>query len=98
MEPKVAMRVLQEMMARYPNLKVRLQTKVTKVEVEGDKIARLQAVGPNNEPLTFEAPMILDATDLGDLLPMANVEHVIGAESREQTGEPDAPEKPQPKV
>ncbi|MDO8186516.1 FAD-dependent oxidoreductase [Conexibacter sp. JD483] len=32
----------------------------------------------------------LDATDLGDLLELAGAEHVIGAESRAQTGEPHA--------
>ena len=32
----------------------------------------------------------IDATELGDLLPLAAVEHVMGAESQAQTGEPHA--------
>jgi hypothetical protein len=40
--------------------------------------------------LTLRAPYILDATELGDLLPLAGVEHVIGAESQSETGEPSA--------
>ena len=42
------------------------------------------------------APYFLDATELGDLLPMAGVEFVIGAEGRDQTGEPHAAGPPSP--
>lgn len=41
--------------------------------------------------LRIRAPIVLDATDLGDLLPLAGVPFVTGAESRAQTGEPGAP-------
>jgi hypothetical protein len=40
--------------------------------------------------ISISAPFILDATELGDLLPLANVQHVTGAESQSQTGEPHA--------
>jgi hypothetical protein len=33
---------------------------------------------------------VIDATELGDLLELAGVEHVIGAESQAETGEPNA--------
>jgi hypothetical protein len=45
---------------------------------------------------TVTARYFLDATELGDLLPMANVEHVTGAESQKQTGEMHAAAEPQP--
>jgi hypothetical protein len=35
-------------------------------------------------------PYFLDATELGDVLELAGVEHVMGAESQSQTGEPHA--------
>ncbi|HVN06164.1 MAG TPA: FAD-dependent oxidoreductase [Bryobacteraceae bacterium] len=38
----------------------------------------------------------LDATELGDLLPLANVEHVTGAESQKETGEMHAAAERQP--
>src|SRR5579864_9529769 len=41
----------------------------------------------SGEQLIIHAPYVLDATELGDLLPLANVEHVIGAKSQVQTGE-----------
>jgi hypothetical protein len=39
----------------------------------------------------FEARYVLDATDLGELLPLLDLDFTQGAESRAQTGEPDAP-------
>ena len=41
---------------------------------------------------------LLDATELGDLLPLAGVEHVIGAEGQSQTAEPHAPMPPRPQT
>ena len=43
---------------------------------------------------TISARYILDATELGDLLPLAGLEFVAGAESQQQTGEPSALEGP----
>ena len=41
--------------------------------------------------------MVIDATELGDLLPLAGAEYVVGAESKAQTGEPHAqPVEPKP--
>ena len=45
---------------------------------------------------TITARYFLDATELGDLLPLSGTEFVTGAESREQTGEPSAPQEAQP--
>ena len=42
------------------------------------------------------ARYFLDATELGDLLPIAKVEHATGAESQKQTGEMHAPAEAQP--
>jgi hypothetical protein len=45
----------------------------------------------------MQASYILDATELGDLLELAGVEHVVGSESQHQTGEPHAlPGEPDP--
>src|SRR5690606_26181611 len=41
-------------------------------------------------------PYVLDATELGDLLPMAGAEFVTGFEAQSRTGEPHAPAEAQP--
>ncbi len=40
--------------------------------------------------LTIKAKYFLDATDLGDLLPLTQTDYVTGAESQADTGEPNA--------
>lgn len=49
-----------------------------------------------DELVTVTAPYVLDATETGELLPLAHVEHVTGFESRGETGEALAPDHSQP--
>jgi len=46
--------------------------------------------------MTVEAAFVLDATEAGDLLPLAGAEYVTGFESQVDTGEPSAPAHAQP--
>ena len=45
----------------------------------------------------IEAPFFIDATPQGELLALADVEHVLGAESQADTGEPHAPAQADPR-
>lgn len=44
-----------------------------------------------NEFIEFLPQIVLDATECGDLLPLAKLDYVYGQESKVQTGEPHAP-------
>lgn len=93
-DPRVALAVLQEMLAPYVvsgQVTILLRHKVVAAETAGDRIKSLgvRSLETGNE-LTLEAPYFLDATELGDLLPLAGVEYVTGAESQRETGEPHA--------
>ena len=46
--------------------------------------------------VTVSAAYVIDATELGDLLPLTGTEYAIGFESRADTGEPSAPAQAQP--
>jgi hypothetical protein len=100
-EPRVALAALQSMLAPYQasrQLLVLLRHQPMRAEMDGD---RLRAVSLRDLETgierTLQADTILDATELGDLLELADVEHVIGAESQHQTGELHAVEgDPQP--
>ncbi|UZP39252.1 hypothetical protein NXS19_007068 [Fusarium pseudograminearum] len=48
------------------------------------------------DTFTVDAKYVIDATELGDLLPMSKTPYVTGFESRKDTGEPSAPEEAQP--
>ncbi|SFG47737.1 FAD dependent oxidoreductase [Actinopolymorpha cephalotaxi] len=47
--------------------------------------------GSEGGEVTVTAAYVVDATELGDLLALGDVEHVVGAEGQDQTGEPHAP-------
>lgn len=49
-----------------------------------------------NEFIEFIPNIVLDATECGDLLPLAKLDYVYGQESKEQTNEPHAPVKANP--
>jgi hypothetical protein len=50
----------------------------------------------DGQRLRVSARYVLDATDLGDLLPLTHTDYVSGAESRADTDEPDAPDSARP--
>lgn len=98
-EPRVGVEVLRQMLApsvEAGKARILLETVPVAAETKGDRIEAVVVRGPDNRLTRIRAAFFLDATELGDLLPLAGVEHVIGAESREETGEPDAPEEANP--
>ena len=89
-EPRVALAVLNQMMA-FPQscgqLEVMLYRKPVSVDVLGDKIQSVTFKNRITGDLeTITADYFLDATELGELLPLAEVEYVTGAESQSETG------------
>jgi hypothetical protein len=97
-EPKVTEAVLRGMMAPYVSagrLRILDRCRCVGLDVDGDFVrgASLDWIGAH---LEVEAGWFLDATELGDLLPMAGAEFVTGAESRAETGEPGAPIEARP--
>ncbi|MCW9706069.1 FAD-dependent oxidoreductase [Fodinibius salsisoli] len=99
-EPRVALAVLQNMLAPYLSsgkLKLLLEHHITSADVQGNKVRALTATeNDTGEDTILEAPYFIDATELGDLLPLTGTEYVTGAESREQTGELHAAEEADP--
>ncbi|MDA0748512.1 MAG: FAD-dependent oxidoreductase, partial [bacterium] len=99
-EPRVSLAALNEMLAPYVSagrVEVLLFTKAVSAEVDGD---RVRCVTVRNRLSGLErvltAPYFLDATEMGDVLPMTGTEYVTGFESQADTGEPHAPSEAQP--
>lgn len=99
-EPKVAVAVLQEMMAPYLSSKklvLLMEHKITNAMVNGRKVENLDAKDLRSRNITMlSAPYFVDATELGELLPLTGTEYVTGTESREVTGELHAPDVANP--
>ena len=90
-EPRVALAAILEMLAPYQStgqLRVLLNHIPTAVETDGNRVLAVTVEHLDTGAKSIiTAPYILDATELGDLLELANIEYIIGAESQHQTGE-----------
>lgn len=99
-EPIIAWTVLLEML--QPFIESKKLTLLTEhipfaADVNGDRIraVTIRDLKKGNET-TIIAPYFLDATELGDLLPLSKTEFVTGFESQKDTGELHAPSSAQP--
>ncbi|WP_335988635.1 FAD-dependent oxidoreductase [Glycomyces sp. MUSA5-2] len=94
-EPRVTLAVLEAMIAPLRasgRLRVLMEHAPVAAETDGDRIASVTVEDRRTGARrVIAAPWVVDATETGDLLPLAGVEHVTGAESRAETGEPHAP-------
>jgi hypothetical protein len=96
-EPRVALAVLEAMLAPHISSgRLCILHRHRPVAVRSDGADRLAAVVVSDldrgTATELRARWFLDATENGDLLPLASVEHVTGAEARSETGEAGAPE------
>lgn len=93
-EPHVAVAVIEQMLAPARSrglLETWYLTEPTSAQTDGDTVRSVTVRNRETGTVTeVHARYILDATELGDLLPMAGVEYVTGAESQADTGEPHA--------
>ncbi|MFD0713266.1 FAD-dependent oxidoreductase [Paenibacillus sp. GCM10027626] len=99
-EPKVSLRVIEDMLSPYVNsgrIHVYYNYQVETADVQDD---RVQAVTVKHistgQQLSLRGLYFIDATECGDLLPLAGVEYVTGAEAKGTTGEPHAADEADP--
>ena len=97
-EPRVAVAVLEAMLAPHRasgRLTVLQPAVPVSAETEGDRVTSV-TVRTNGEHVVLTGWYVLDATETGELLPLTGTEYVTGFESREDTGEPSAPDVADP--
>ena len=100
-EPRVALAVLEAMLAPHVSsgaILILRRHRARAVSCAGSDVLSEVTIEDldSGAATTIRATYFLDATENGDLLPLAGVEHVTGSESRAQTGEPSAPEVARP--
>ena len=96
-EPRVSLQALEELLRPYESggqLRVLRHSRPVGARVQGDRVLAVQIEGPQSCEVV--ADYFVDATELGDLLPLAGCEYVTGAESQADTGEPHAASEYQP--
>src|SRR5688572_24658803 len=87
-EPRVALAVLEEMLAPFvagKRVQVLLRHHATSASVTGDRVEAIavRSAESGNE-LVLRAPLFVDATEMGELLPMTRTEYFVGAERSEE--------------
>lgn len=95
-EPKVWDGLLRDMLATQDSIRVLHGAQPVECQMRGNRIVGVSVARDAGERVDFDPGMVLDATDTGELLPLCSAEFRLGAESRDETGEPDAPEEPRP--
>lgn len=99
-EPRVGVAVIEAMLAPHrAGGRLTLVERVVPVaaETDGDYVRSVTVKQPHTGELTtIHADYIIDATETGELLPLAGVEYVSGFEAQSDTGEPSAPAEAQP--
>ena len=93
-EPRTALAALEQMMARAVaagRLTIMRNCIPVACESDGDRVRTVSLRDiTTDRQTTIAAEYFLDATELGDLLAVGNVEYVTGAESQRDTAEPHA--------
>ncbi len=99
-EPRVSLAVLTEMLSPYVSsgkLTLLIEHKISSAEYAGSKVKALKALSlQTGKETILTGPYFVDATEMGDLLPLTGTEFVTGTESRIETRELHAPEKADP--
>lgn len=90
----MAVKVIDQLLApheRAGRLTVLREHRLESVETDGDRVQAANVLDLREQRMrVLHAPMFIDATEIGDMLALAGVEHVFGAESQAQTQEPQA--------
>jgi len=100
-EPTVYLKVLQRQLNEFEkrgNLTILLEHFPISAGVEKSTVRAVALKNlRNGEDISISAKYFIDATELGELLPLTETEFVTGAESRKETGESSAKETSEPR-
>ena len=92
-EPRAGVAAIDALLAPWfatDRLTILMSAKPIAAETDGDRFTSVTVRSFEYGDVVLTGRYFIDATELGDLLELGNVEHVIGAESQAETGEPAA--------
>lgn len=99
-EPRVSAAVLAEMLAPWTasgQLTVLYGHRPVAATRDGKRVTSVTVRDADGNDRRLSGRIVVDATELGDLLELAGIPYVVGAESRADTGELHAPEQADPR-
>ncbi len=100
-DPRVSVQALNEMVLPYyltGLLTILRRTDLVEVDRQDRRINRVMVKHKDSSKITeIVAAYVIDASETGELLPLANMHYIVGAEARKDTGEMHALEDANPK-
>lgn len=91
-EPHVADSIFKAMAAAEPQLEVRYGYRLTGILRRSDRVTGAEFTDSTGHRLRVRARVTIDATDLGDALPLSGSAYRLGMDARRDTGEELAPD------
>ena len=89
-EPSVGNAILQSM-THFPNLEITYEAVYSRVKIQGAQwVVEYKKKGKTH---TTQAAILIDATETGELLPLVGADFRLGMDSKEDTGEKEAPKQ-----
>ncbi len=99
-EPRVFLAVFEDLLNEFVvrgNLRILREHIAVSAETNGGEVQNVTLKSlRNGDEILIEAQYFVDATELGELLPLTKTEFVTGAEARSATNEPSAKEISEP--
>lgn len=92
-EPHVGDSVFKAMAAAEKNLEIIYGYYITEILKEGSRVVGAVFSNDEGDKIVVKAKVVVDATDLGDCLPLSDTDYRLGMDSRTETGEFQAPEQ-----
>lgn len=92
-EPRVADSVLKAMASAEKNLDVIHGYRLTSIKKSGNRVTGATFIDNDGKVLDVRARIVIDATDLGEALPLSGTPYRVGFDARNDTGELLAPEQ-----
>ena len=90
-EPLIGNKILREM-ASIPNLDIAFNASYTDIKKNGE--GWLVTYRQKGKIYTSKANILIDATEIGELLPLVGADFRLGMDSKTDTGEKEAPDTP----
>ncbi|MDR3627595.1 MAG: FAD-dependent oxidoreductase [Ignavibacteriaceae bacterium] len=86
-EPHVADSIFKAIAAKESNLKIIYNYRFLNVLKQGNKVTGAEFINNENNKIKINAKIVIDATELGDVLKDAGATYDVGMESKAYTGE-----------
>ena len=93
-EPKVGVKAIDRLLNPYVTagtVTIYRNSEFQGVEKTSTRISEVVITGDHGATLTLRPRFVVDATDMGDILPLAGAPYRVGVDGYEATGEPSAP-------